>query len=185
MTILTIILLAVGLSFDTFAVSVTCGIARRHIVFWEAFRVAIVFAFFQATMPLLGWFLGLSIKSIIEPIDHWLALALLSIIGIKMIIEAFGKEEFNGALDPLIPKVLLTLALATSIDALAVGIGFVAVDVNIVHAYLIIGVITYLVAMLGMLFGKKIGAVIGKRMEVVGGMILIALGIKIVLEHSA
>ena len=183
MSFFTITLLAIGLSFDTFAVSITCGIARKHIVFWEAFRVAVVFAFFQSTMPLLGWGFGLAIKSVIEPIDHWLALALLCLIGIKMIVEAFGREETNSALDPLNPKVLFTLALATSIDAFAVGIGFVAVNVNMLHAYLIIGSVTFLVAMLGMLFGKSIGSVLGKRMEIIGGLILIGLGLKIVIEH--
>jgi len=134
-------------------------------------------------MPLLGWGFGLAIKSVIEPIDHWLALALLCLIGIKMIVEAFGREETNSALDPLNPKVLFTLALATSIDAFAVGIGFVAVKVNMLHAYLIIGSVTFLVAMLGMLFGKSIGSVLGKRMEIIGGLILIGLGLKIVIEH--
>lgn len=183
MSFVTLTLLAFGLSFDTFAVSITCGIARKHIVFWEALRVALAFAFFQSTMPLLGWGFGMTIKSVIEPIDHWLALALLCLIGIKMIIEAFGSDENNNTLDPLNPKVLFTLALATSIDAFAVGIGFVAVSVNMLQAYLIIGAVTFLVAMLGMLFGKSIGSVIGKRMEIIGGLILIALGIKIVFEH--
>ncbi|HDP75572.1 MAG TPA: manganese efflux pump [Bacteroidales bacterium] len=169
MSFVTLTLLAIGLSFDTFAVSITCGIARKHIVFWEAFRIALVFAFFQSTMPLLGWGFGMTIKSIIEPIDHWLALALLCLIGIKMIIEAFGRDENNSTLDPLNPKVLFTLALATSIDAFAVGIGFVAVIVNIFHAYLIICTVTFIVAMLGMLFGKSIGSAIGKRMEILVG----------------
>lgn len=183
MSALTIIFLAVGLSFDTFAVSVSCGIARRQLVFWEAFRIAIVFAFFQSLMPILGWGFGLTIKSVIEPIDHWLALALLCLIGIKMIIKAFDRAEDTNTLDPLNPKVLLTLAVATSIDAFAVGIGFIAVNVNILHAYLIIGTVTFLVAMLGMLFGKSIGSLMGKRMEIIGGVILIGLGIKIVIEH--
>lgn len=184
MSILTILILAIGLSFDTFAVSVSCGIARRHIVFWEAFKVALVFAAFQATMPIIGWLLGLSVKSIIEPIDHWIALALLSLIGIKMIIEAFNGTSENKVIDPTNFKVLLTLALATSIDALAVGVSFSVVTVNLLHAYLIIGSITFLVAMLGMLFGKKVGGLIGKRMEIIGGLILIAIGVKIAMEHS-
>lgn len=183
MSALTIFLLAIGLSFDTFAVSISCGIARRHIVFREAFRIAIVLAFFQSTMPLLGWGFGLTIKSVIEPVDHWLALTLLCLIGIKMIIESFDRDKQANMLDPLNPKVLLTLAIATSIDAFAVGFGFIAVNVNILHAYLIIGTVTFLVAMLGMLFGKSIGSIIGKRMEIIGGLILIGLGIKIVIEH--
>ncbi len=184
MSILTILILAVGLSFDTFAVSVSLGIARRHIVFGEAFKAALVFAAFQATMPLIGWLLGLSVKSVIEPIDHWIALTLLCLIGIKMIFEAFNGNSENKIIDPTKIRVLITLALATSIDALAVGVSFSVVTVNLLDAYFIIGSITFLVAMLGMLSGKKVGGLIGKRMEIIGGLILIAIGVKIAMEHS-
>lgn len=184
MSILTILILAIGLSFDTFAVSVSCGIARRHIVFSEAFKVALVFATFQATMPVIGWLFGLSVKPIIEPIDHWIALALLCLIGIKMIIEAFNGASENKVTDPTKLRILLTLALATSIDALAVGVSFSVVTVNMLHAYLIIGSITFLVAMLGMLFGKKVGGLIGNRMEIIGGLILIAIGVNIAVKHT-
>jgi putative Mn2+ efflux pump MntP len=184
MSVFTIILLAVGLSFDTFAVSVSCGIARKKIVFWEAIRIASVFAFFQASMPLIGWALGLSVKHYIEPIDHWIALALLTIIGVKMIAEAFEKHDEKKNFNPLDLRIMITLAIATSIDALAVGISFIALDVNILYAYFIIGFITFLVAMLGMLFGKNIGGIIGKRMEIIGGLILIGIGVKIAIEHA-
>jgi putative Mn2+ efflux pump MntP len=182
MTLFTLFILAIGLSFDTFAISISSGIARKQIVFWEAFIVASVFAFFQAIMPVIGWLGGLSIKNFIEPIDHWIAFCLLCIIGIKMIIESFekvGKKEFN----PLNPKVMVVMAIATSIDALAVGVSFAIIEVNMIFAFLIIGFVTFIVAMLGMLFGKKIGDKLGRRMEIVGGLILVAIGCKIIMEH--
>jgi len=182
MPFFTLFLIALGLSFDTFAVSVSSGIARNKIVFWEAVQIASVLAFFQALMPLIGWLGGISIKNYIEPIDHWVALALLSLIGIKMIIESF-KEVENRKFDPLKPKVMLSMAIATSIDALAVGISFAITQVNILLAFVTIGFVTFIVSMLGMLFGKKIGGKLGQRMEILGGIILIAIGVKIVLEH--
>ncbi|HPD95461.1 MAG TPA: manganese efflux pump MntP family protein [Tenuifilaceae bacterium] len=182
MPFFTLFLIALGLSFDTFAVSVSSGIARNKIVFGEAIQIASVLAFFQALMPLIGWLGGISIKNYIEPIDHWVALALLSLIGIKMIIESF-KEVENRKFDPLKPKVMLSMAIATSIDALAVGISFAITQVNILLAFVTIGFVTFIVSMLGMLFGKKIGGKLGQRMEILGGIILIAIGVKIVLEH--
>lgn len=182
MTILTLLILAIGLSFDTFAISITCGIARKHIVFREAFIIATVFGFFQAIMPVIGWLGGLSIKNFIEPFDHWIAFSLLSIIGVKMIIESFSKNE-EKQFNPLNPRIMIGMAIATSIDALTVGVSFAIVEVNMLLAFLIIGFITFLVAMLGMLFGKKIGDKIGRRMEIIGGVILVAIGSKILLEH--
>ncbi|KAB2867062.1 MAG: manganese efflux pump [Bacteroidales bacterium] len=182
MTIITLFILAIGLSFDTFAVSISSGIARKQIVFWEAFTVASVFGLFQALMPVLGWLGGVSIKTYIESFDHWIAFGLLSIIGVKMIIESF-KEDEQKQFNPLNPKVMVTMAIATSIDALAVGISLAIVEVNMLFAFLIIGFVTFLVAMLGMLFGKKIGGKLGRRMEILGGIILIAIGIRIIAEH--
>jgi len=182
MTIITLFILAIGLSFDTFAVSISSGIARKHIVFKEAFIIASVFGFFQASMPVLGWLGGVSIKTYIESFDHWIAFGLLGIIGVKMIIESFKNEE-EKQFNPLNPKVMITMAIATSIDALAVGVSLAIVEVNMLFAFLIIGFVTFLVAMLGMLFGKKIGGKLGRRMEILGGVILIAIGIRIIAEH--
>lgn len=182
MTILTIFILAIGLSFDTFAVSVSSGIARKHLQLKEALVVASVLGLFQSIMPLLGWLGGLTIKEYIESIDHWIAFGLLSIIGTKMIVESYSCEkgcEFN----PLKPRILIGMAIATSIDALAVGVSFAIIEVNIILTVLIIGLVTFGVAMLGMLFGKKIGDRIGRRMEIIGGVILIAIGIRILLQH--
>ena len=133
-------------------------------------------------MPVLGWLGGVSIKTYIESFDHWIAFGLLGIIGVKMIIESFKNEE-EKQFNPLNPKVMITMAIATSIDALAVGISLAIVEVNMLFAFLIIGFVTFLVAMLGMLFGKKIGGKLGRRMEILGGVILIAIGIRIIAEH--
>ena len=182
MTIITLFILAIGLSFDTYAISISSGIARKQIVFKEAFIIASVFGFFQALMPVLGWLGGVSIKTYIESFDHWIAFGLLGIIGVKMIIESFKNEE-EKQFNPLNPRVMITMAIATSIDALAVGVSLAIVEVNMLFAFLIIGFVTFLVAMLGMLFGKKIGGKLGRRMEILGGIILIAIGIRIIAEH--
>jgi putative Mn2+ efflux pump MntP len=195
MDLISLLVIAIGLTFDTFAVSVTIGLMVNHIRFWQATRLALVMAFFQALMPLIGWMLGLQVKDFIEAYDHWIALVLLTGIGLKMIHESFKNEAQKGEFNPFLPMVIIGMSLATSIDALVVGVTFAFVNVNIVDwhmgfmdmnmimAAFIIGVLTYLVAMLGMLFGKKTGALLGRKMEIVGGVMLIAIGVKIALEH--
>jgi putative Mn2+ efflux pump MntP len=183
MSIFYIFLVAVGLTFDTFAVSVSTGLAVSHIRFWQAARVALVLGLVQAIMPLLGWFAGMQVKELISNLDHWIAFSLLLLLGSKMIYEALKKDTDAGPSDPLKMAVLLGMALATSIDALVVGISFGFLDVNIVAATIIIGATTFVVAMVGMLVGKKAGALLGKKMEIVGGLILIFIGSKILFEH--
>jgi len=182
MDFITLILLAIGLCFDTFAVSVSSGLIRKEIVFWQAVRIAIILAIFQAIMPLIGWLGGISIKNWIEPFDHWIALGILSILGIKMIIES-QKDSNEKDIDPLNIKFIISMALATSIDAFAVGISFAIIEVNMLLAVFIIGSVTFIASMLGILFGKKTGSHFGQKMEIIGGLILIIIGIKIVLEH--
>ena len=182
MGLIPLLFLSIGLSFDTFAVSIGCGIIEKEIKFFQAARIAIFFAIFQAIMPLLGWLLGYTIKDYIITIDHWLAFILLSIVGGKMIIESFKADE-EKTINPRRLKVILVMSLATTIDAFVVGITFAFLNVNLMLSSFIIGMITFLAAMLGMLFGKNIGAHFGKKMEIVGGLILIGLGIKILLEH--
>lgn len=182
MDFLTLILLAIGLCFDTFAVSVSSGIIRKEIVFGQAVRIAIILAIFQAVMPLIGWLGGISIKNWIEPFDHWIALGILTILGIKMIIES-QKDSDEKDIDPLNIKFIIGMALATSIDAFAVGISFAIIEVNMLLAVFIIGSVTFLASMLGILFGKKTGSHLGQKMEIIGGLILIIIGIKIVMEH--
>lgn len=182
MGIITLFLLAIGLCFDTFAVSVSSGLLRKEIVFWQAVRIAIILGFVQAFMPVVGWLGGITIKEWIEPFDHWVALGILSILGVKMLIESQKKSE-DKKIDPLDIKVIISMALATSIDAFAVGISFAIVEVNMILAVLVIGAVTFIASMLGILFGKKTGSHFGQKMEIIGGLILIAIGIKILLEH--
>ena len=183
MDIITILLIAIGLSFDTFAVSVSTGLIIKHIKFWQAIKVAFVLAFLQAVMPLFGWFAGNQISSLIGNFDHWIAFILLVILGIKMIIESFKPDEQKNNFNPLKFTVLIGMGIATSIDALVVGISFAFLQTNIWLAIAIIGGVTFLVAMLGMLFGKNVGSRFGKRIEILGGIILIIIGLKILLSH--
>jgi manganese efflux pump family protein len=183
MHILTIFIIAIGLSFDTFAVSVSSGVILPRITFREGIRIAIVLAFFQALMPLIGWGAGKGIVSYARDLDHWIAFILLSGLGAKMIYESFGKDD-DRKLNPLQLKVRIGMAIATSIDALVVGFSFAFLEYRIMMSTIIIGFVTFLVSMLGLLFGKKVGARLGKRMEIIGGIILIAIGIKILIEHT-
>lgn len=182
MGIIPLILLGIGLSFDTFAVSISCGIMERDIRFWQAVRIALFFAFFQAIMPLLGWLIGISIREYIIQVDHWIAFTLLSLIGGKMILESFKKDE-DKDFNPKNLKIIILMSFATTIDAFIIGITFAFLDVNLPLAAFIIGSVTFIAAMLGMLFGKSIGNALGKKMEIVGGLILFSLGVKILLEH--
>lgn len=183
MEFLTVILLAIGLSFDSFAVSVCSGLNLPHIRFMQATKIAVFLALFQAIMPLFGWLIGNSVKSLIEPVDHWIAFGLLSLIGGKMIIESFIDSETREIKNPLDIKVILTLSVATSIDALAVGFSFATLLSKILIAVIIIGLVTFIASMLGILLGKKTGPAINRFAEIVGGVILVLIGIKILVEH--
>jgi len=182
MGFITLLLLAVSLCFDTFAVSVSSGLLRKEIVFWQAVRIAFTLAIFQAVMPFVGWLGGISIKQWIEPIDHWVALGILTILGVKMILESLKKSEAKN-IDPLNTKVIISMAFATSIDAFAVGVSFAIIHVNMIMAIIVIGLVTFVVSMLGILFGKKTGSHFGQKIEIIGGLILIAIGIKILFDH--
>jgi putative Mn2+ efflux pump MntP len=183
MEIYTVFLLAIGLSFDSFAVSVCSGLNLPKIRFFQAAKIAIFLALFQALMPLVGWLVGNSIKSLIEPVDHWIAFGLLSLIGGKMIIESLISSEVREIKNPLNIKVILTLSVATSIDALAVGFSFATFLDKILIAILIIGTVTFVASMLGILLGKKTGPKSNRYAEITGGLILIFIGIKVLIEH--
>lgn len=184
MGFLTILVIATGLSFDTFAVSVSSGLAMPKISFRDAFKVAFVLAFFQAAMPLIGWLAGTGLSKYASDYDHWIAFGLLTLLGGKMIFESFRNDEQDNNFNPLDFKVQVMMAIATSIDALIVGVSFAFLEFRIILSTLIIGSVTFIVSMLGMLFGKKVGAKLGKRMEIIGGVILMAIGLKILLEHT-
>jgi manganese efflux pump family protein len=180
---LTLLIIAIGLSFDTFAVSISCGLMQKEIKFINACKIALCMAFFQAAMPVIGWFLGSSVKTFMHEIDHWIAFILLALLGIRMIYESLKHEEERKEFNPLNLKVLISISIATSIDALVVGISFALLNLNIIWSAFVIGAVTYTVAMLGILFGKKTGNLFGKRMEILGGLILIGIGTKILIEH--
>ena len=180
---LTFLLIGIGLCFDTFAVSVSFGILKKEIRFLQACRIAFVLAFFQAFFPVIGWFIGLSVKNMISHFDHWLAFGLLAFIGARMVYEGIRKEEERKEFDPMKPGVLIGIAVATSIDALVVGLSFGVLDTNIFFPASIIGSVTFITAMLGMLSGKNIPGKTSHRSLIVGGIILIIIGGKILLEH--
>jgi len=183
MELLTIILIGFGLTGDTLAVSITSGLSMNQIRFTQALRIAIVLAIFQAIMPLIGWFLGIQIKDYIIEFDHWIAFILLSLIGGKMIAESLKPEELKKDFNPLKFNILIGMAIATSIDALIVGVSFAFIDVDILLTTGIIWFLTFMVAMTGVLIGKKTGHLFGKKAEILGGIVLIAIGIKILIQH--
>jgi putative Mn2+ efflux pump MntP len=183
MEILMVFFLAVGLSFDSFAVSVCSGLNLPQIRFLQAAKIALFLALFQGLMPIMGWMIGNSMASMIEPVDHWIAFGLLSLIGGKMITESLIGNEAREVKNPLLIRVILMLSLATSIDALAVGFSFATLLDKILFAGLIIGVVTFVASMLGILLGKRTGPRFNQYAEIIGGLILILIGIKILIEH--
>ena len=179
-------LIGVGLAMDAFAVSICKGLNMRKMNYRQATVIALFFGGFQAFMPFLGWSLGRHFEHYIVSIDHWIAFILLAIIGGNMIKEALGDEEdveCGDCHDQLDLKELLMLAIATSIDALAVGITFAFLRVNIVPAITIIGVTTFIISFAGVHIGHHFGSRYEKKAELAGGIILICIGLKILLEH--
>lgn len=180
---LQILLIALSLAMDAFAVSVSTGIAVPGFGPKEAARIGAWCGFFQFAMPLAGWFLGFSVKSYIEFIDHWIAFGLLALIGGGMIREALSGGEEEAVTDLSVRR-LFFLALATSIDALAVGVTL-AFDssVNILLSAAVIGIVAFLMAMVGGLLGRRLGELFQKRATLLGGLVLVGIGLKILLEH--
>jgi len=180
---------------DAFAVSVSSGICIRDLRPRHALRGALFFGAFQFLMPVLGWFLGTAFRSRIEFIDHWIAFGLLAFIGGKMIHESLKPPEFAcvddgqpgsaGSTDIRDPRTLLTLSVATSVDALAVGLSFSVLGTAIWGPAALIGAVTFFICLIGFEFGKRIGYLIERRAELLGGLILIVIGIKILWEHLA
>ena len=183
MSLIELILLAIGLSMDAFAVSICKGLALRKARWRDAVVVGLWFGGFQALMPLSGYFLGSRFAEAITSFDHWIAFALLLLIGLSMIRESFGKEEEDKSGASLAVKTMLVLALATSIDALAVGVTFAFLSVRVVPAVCLIGCITFVLSALGVKLGAVFGMKYKSRAELAGGIILILLGVKILLEH--
>jgi putative Mn2+ efflux pump MntP len=183
MGILTLIAVAAALSFDTFAISLTCGVVDDRIIFRTAVRVALIMAFFQGAFTVVGFFAGSAVSDELGFIDHWIAMGLLSFLGIRMIINGLKSSGCVEKSDITSLPNVITMAVGTSIDALAVGVSFAFLSLNIWLAGFLIGTITFLASMTAIRIGKSAGKRLGSRVEIAGGLILIFIGIKILLEH--
>ncbi len=184
MSFLTLFLIAVGVSADAFAVAVGKGLQSRRLRLDDALALALCFGLFQAGMPVVGWLLGARFADAVSSFDHWIAFGLLAAIGGKMIWESFTGDDDNDD-DPgrIGIRELLVLGVATSIDALAVGIGFAFLDVSILGAVVLIGLTTFALTLVGLVVGHRAGARWRGPAEIVGGLILIGIGLRILLDH--
>lgn len=180
MNLTCILLTSFALSMDAFAVSLSKGMNLKKFDFKIYFKISFMFGLFQGVMPLIGWLLGIGFSSYIKSIDHWIALILLCFIGIQMIFE---KDE-NSESTSISNKDIFILAIATSIDALAVGISFAFLNVPILPTITAIAIITFLVCFVGVFIGSKIGSYLGKLAQLVGGILLILIGLNIFNEHT-
>jgi len=196
------LLVALGLSMDAFAVSVSAGMCTAEHKPSRMLRASFAFGFFQFLMPVVGWFLGRAFSAYIQNYDHWIAFGLLIVVGAKMLRESLTPEKnvaceddepVSGTASPVMkaapgadiddPKNLLVLSIATSLDALAIGVSFSLLGTGIWIPALVIGVVTFFVCLLGFEFGKRIGSTFERRAETVGGLVLIGIGVKILVEH--
>jgi len=178
-----VVFIALGLAMDCFAVAISSSIAQsRQLDLRKTLTMALLFGGFQAAMPLAGWAAGFSLRRIIAGFDHWVAFALLAAVGGKMIREAFRKEE-RRAEGALSAGILIVLAFATSIDAFAVGLSLGFMRTGIVQPAIVIGAVSFIVTLAGASLGRRIGKTLGPKAEVCGGAILIAIGLKILIEH--
>lgn len=182
MNLLDILLIAVGLSMDCFAVSLSFGTSQK-LTWREIFRMALFFGLFQGLMPLIGWLIGNSLQIFISAIDHWIAFGILTFIGLKMILQSSKDSEEKKMVDIRKINILLSLSVATSIDALIMGISFGFIQVNILEAAGIITLTTFLVSAFGAKLGEKTTFLPARWAERLGGIVLIGIGLKIVLEH--
>jgi len=183
MELLTLFLIAIGLAMDSFAVSITAGLSLKRFKLSTISRVSIVFAFFQGLMPVIGWALGQTFSDIISAYDHWVVFGLLLLIGGKMIYESLTQQEEAHCINIYSKRTICTLGMATSIDALAVGISFSLLNVEIFFSAAIIGVTTFILSFLGLTLGLKLGSIFRSKVELLGGVILIGIGIKVLVSH--
>ncbi|MFC1682713.1 manganese efflux pump MntP family protein [Candidatus Zixiibacteriota bacterium] len=183
MNLFTTTIIALGLAMDALAVSIASGVAIKDLRAGNALRIGIFFGSFQALMPVIGWLAGNSLRDYISGVDHWIAFGLLGCIGCKMIYESAKIPSRRKDFDPLSISVLLVLSIATSIDALAVGISFAFIRVAIITPIIMIGVITFLLSFIGTYIGNKMGHFFERKIEFIGGLVLIVIGAKILIEH--
>lgn len=184
MGLLSIVLIALGLSADCFAVALSGSAAMRSLSYRQVLRAAFSFGLFQTVMPVLGWLAGRTVVELISAYDHWLAFALLAFVGGRMVRESFvsGRKKSRDV-DITRGLLLLTLSVATSIDALAVGLSFAFLRINIIQASVAIGLVAFTVTTAGFLIGRKAGNLLGRRAKLVGGLVLIAIGLRILITH--
>lgn len=176
-----IIFIAIGLGMDALSVSLCKGLSMKEMKWKKAIIIGLYFGIFQAVMPCIGYIAGIKFQSIIENWSHWIALVLLALIGLNMIKEAiWGEEEVNDKIDF---KTMIMLAIATSIDALIIGVTFAILKNDIIIPSIIIGIITFIMSVIGVKVGNLFGNKMGKNAEIFGGIVLILIGIKIVVEH--
>ena len=183
MDFITILLIAVGLAMDCFAVSLGIGTSPVEKDARTVFRITFHFGLFQGLMTFLGWLAGSSIVNLIANFDHWIAFILLAWVGVRMIRESLSKKEEDNPCNPSRGKTLVMLSVATSIDALAVGLSLAFVDGSILVSSLVIGITSLLLSLLGLFIGGKLGCKFGKRMELIGGLVLIGIGIRVLVSH--
>jgi putative Mn2+ efflux pump MntP len=185
MGIIGLLLIAFSLSFDSFAVSVCSGLSlcRKHLKWTDALKISLTLAVFQGTMPVFGWLLGTSVKGYIEKADHWIAFGLLVFLGVRMIVEGRIPVQQKKIKNPTQWRVIIPMAIATSIDAFAVGISFSFFYENIIFPAILIGLVTLVVSLSGIYMGRKAGTNLAGKAEIAGGVILIIIGLKILIEH--
>lgn len=183
MDILTLLLIAIGLAMDVFAVSLGVGIQFKKPTFRQIFRLSFHSGLFQALMPIIGWSAGLGVEKLVEAYDHWVAFGLLAFIGGKMIYESSRNDREALSSDPTKGMTLIILSIATSIDALAVGFSLALLKINIWFPSVIIGIVAMVMSIIGILLGKRVGVLFGRRVSMVGGLILFIIGFKILFEH--
>jgi putative Mn2+ efflux pump MntP len=184
---LSLVLIGLGLSADCFAIAISTSIANKNLPFFHVGRISLTFGTFHTLMPAIGWLVGISVVQFIGGFDHWVALALLGIIGGKMIWNAVrGRKKEDGGMDitnvkRIVP--LLIIGVATSIDALAIGLSFAFMKANVLISCITVGVTVAIVAFTGFFVGRKAGSLVGNRAEIVGGLILVAIGVKVAVDH--
>ena len=186
MSIIALIILALGLSMDSFAVSLSSGVALKPFKFIYVLKIALYLSIFQAVMPIIGWLLGVGFVNVIQTVDHWIAFALLLFLGGKMVLDALteNSDETECCFNPKKKMTLIQMGLATSIDALAVGVSFAFLEIALTQATIIIFTITLLASILGCYIGKLFGTRWRTAATLAGGVILIVIGTKILLEHT-
>jgi putative Mn2+ efflux pump MntP len=183
MSFLEVLLMAVGLAMDCFAVSLGIGTTGYANNPRALFRLSYHFGLFQALMPVLGWLVGAQLSSLVSSVDHWLAFGLLGFVGVRMIRSGLDSEAETHATDPSRGGAMVMLSVATSIDAFAIGLTLAMLQVEILYPSLVIGVVTGLLSLAGLLLGNRLGATFGKRMEVIGGALLIVIGLRVLFSH--